>query len=173
MLLSRTKCWNVKVSYLVALKLICLQCLECLQICNDVIAWHWYALNSLGQSQDKMFRMLNSRNVCCNIAMLQSCFQALRSPDKISGQNVETIVSKSIALKLALFAMLGMFANMQWCSYTLCYYALSSLGKSQDKMFGMLDSINICWILRKVSNGRVLGTRLRPGETCGAWGRSS
>ena len=45
--------------------------------------------------------------------MLQSCFQALRSPDKISGQNVETIVSKSIALKLDLFAMLGMFANMQ------------------------------------------------------------
>ena len=72
-----------------------------------------YVLNSLGQSQDKMFKMLNSSNVCCNIAMLQSCFQALRSPDKISGQNVETIVSKSIAFKLALFAMLGMFANMQ------------------------------------------------------------
>ena len=35
-----------------------------------------------------------------HVEIMQSCFQALRSPDKISGQNVETIVSKPIAFKL-------------------------------------------------------------------------
>ena len=115
---------------------------------------------------------LHILHICIDMwNMLKLCNHAFRHwevPDKISGQNVETIVSKSIAFKI------GMFANIQWDYYTLLwYFALSSLGKSQDKMFGMLDSRNICWILRKVSNGRVLGIRLRPRETCGAWGRSS
>ena len=70
-----------------------------------------------------------------HVEIMQSCFQALRSPDKISGQNVEIIVSKSIALKLDLFAMLGMFANMQWCYYTaLCCYMYCNHAAFQDKM---------------------------------------